>query len=314
MPWRQPPDERRRQVERAGSAAADAAVAVAAIDISRPSPAPSDVTGLAAPAVSPPPEPDPSAAAFFDVDNTMMVGASMYHFAKGLAARRFFNSRTLARFAVQQVKFRIRGFEDPEEIRRARENALSFARGVSVEEIVRLGQEIYDEEMADRIWAGTRAIAQEHLDAGQQVWLVTATPIELAQIIAARLGLTGALGTVSEIRDGRYTGRLVGEMMHGPVKAEAVRALAAREGLNLVRCSAYGDSVNDLPMLSLVGNPVAVNPDSDLKAAAREQGWQVRDFRSGRKAAQIGVPTALGAAAVAGGVIGGIALRKRLAD
>ena len=84
----------------------------------------------------------------------------------------------------------------------------------------RIGEEIYDEAMADKIWPGTRALAQGHLDAGQQVWLVTATPVELAQVIARRLGLTGALGTVAESVDGVYTGRLVGEPLHGPAKAD----------------------------------------------------------------------------------------------
>ena len=135
-------------------------------------------------------------------------------------------------------------------------------------ELEELGEEIFDEAMAHRIWPGTRALAQLHLDQGQRVWLVTAAPIEIAQIIARRLGLTGAMGTVAEHVDGVYTGRLVGEMLHGEAKAEAVRALAEREGLDLARCSAYSDSVNDLPMLSLVGDPCAINPDAKLRAAA----------------------------------------------
>ena len=93
-----------------------------------------------------------------------------------------------------------------------------------------------------------------HLDAGQQVWLVTATPYELAATIARRLGLTGALGTVAESVDGVFTGRLVGDILHGAGKAHAVRSLAIREGLNLRRCTAYSDSFNDVPMLSLVGH------------------------------------------------------------
>jgi hypothetical protein len=99
--------------------------------------------------------------------------------------------------------------------------------------------------------------------------------------------------------------------LHGPAKAEAIRALAAREGLDLSRCAAYSDSENDLPMLELVGNPVAVNPDARLKRIARERGWQVRDFRTGRKAARIGVPAAAGAGAVAGGIAVGLALHRR---
>ena len=262
--------------------------------------------------VAPPPavEPDPTAAAFFDVDNTMMMGASLFWFARGLAARKYLSSRDIARFAWQQAKFRIAGNESPEDMQNIRESALAFVADRPVSEIVDASEDIYDELMADRIWSGTRLLAQQHLDAGQRVWLVTATPVELAQIIAHRLGLTGALGTVSEIVDGRYTGRLVGEMMHGEAKAEAVRALAEREGLELDRCTAYSDSANDLPMLTLCGSAVAVNPDTELRAVARSRGWTVRDFRTGRKAAKIGVPT-VAAAALSGGVVGGVVVLRR---
>ena len=99
--------------------------------------------------------------------------------------------------------------------------------------------------------------------------------------------------------------------MHGPAKAEAIRALADREGLDLTRCSAYSDSVNDLPMLSLVGHPVAVNPDAQLRRHARANGWVIRDFRTGRKAAKVGVPAAAGAGAVAGGIAVGLAVHRR---
>ncbi|MGY1630165.1 HAD family hydrolase [Geodermatophilus sp. SYSU D01186] len=255
--------------------------------------------------------PDLTSAAFFDVDNTMMMGASLFWFARGLAARKYFRARDLAQFVWQQAKFRVAGNESADDMHTIRENALAFVAGRPVDEIVAVSEEIYDELMADRIWAGTRVLAQKHLDAGQRVWLVTATPVELARIIAHRLGLTGALGTVAEVVDGQYTGRLVGELMHGEAKAEAVRALAEREGLDLTRCTAYSDSSNDLPMLTLVGTAVAVNPDTELRAVARSRGWDVRDFRTGRKAAKIGVPT-VAAAALSGGLVGGaLALRRR---
>jgi HAD superfamily hydrolase (TIGR01490 family) len=252
---------------------------------------------------------DPSAAAFFDVDNTMMIGASIFHFAKGMAARDFFSWRDLARFTVRQARLRVRG-ETHGDLHHARESALAFVAGKSVAEIVALGEEIYDEELADRIWSGTHAMARQHLDAGQRVWLVTATPVELATIIAQRLQLTGALGTVAEAADGLYTGHLVGDVLHGEAKARAVRMLAEREGLDLERCSAYSDSINDLPMLSLVGRAVAVNPDSALRAEAKDRGWEIKDFRTGRKAARIGIPTALGLGAIGGGVAAGIAIRR----
>jgi HAD superfamily hydrolase (TIGR01490 family) len=254
--------------------------------------------------------PDNSAAAFFDVDNTMMVGASIFHFAKGLAARDFFSWRDLVRFTVRQARLRLRG-ESHGDMHHTRESALAFVAGKKVAEIVALGEEIYDAELADRIWSGTYAMARQHIDAGQRVWLVTATPVELATIIARRLQLTGALGTVAESRDGCYTGHLVGDVLHGEAKAAAVRALAVREGLDLARCSAYSDSINDLPMLSMVGRAVAVNPDSALRAEAKSRGWEIKDYRTGRKAAKIGIPTALGLGAIGGGIAAGLAIRRR---
>jgi HAD superfamily hydrolase (TIGR01490 family) len=254
---------------------------------------------------------DPTAAAFFDVDNTMIRGASIYFFGKGLAGRGLVTTGDLLRFGWQQLMFRVRGKEDLAAVAEAREKALSLVAGKSVADIVAYGEEIYDELMAERIWSGTRALAQTHLDAGQRVWLVTATPIELARIIAKRLGLTGALGTVAEVENGLYTGRLVGEPLHGPSKAEAVKALAEREGLDLSRCTAYSDSANDIPMLSAVGTAVAINPDTALRVEAKERDWEVRDFRTGRKAAKVGVPAAGVAGLLAGGVIAGSALRRR---
>jgi HAD superfamily hydrolase (TIGR01490 family) len=254
---------------------------------------------------------DRAAAAFFDVDNTVMQGASIFHLARGLHRRKFFTTRQILGAAWKQAYFRVIGVEDPEHVAEARSAALSFIAGHTVTELEELGEEIFDEAMAHRIWPGTRALAQLHLDQGQRVWLVTAAPIEIATIIARRLGLTGALGTVAEHEGGVYTGRLVGEMLHGPAKAEAVRALAAREGLDLARCSAYSDSFNDLPMLSLVGDPCAINPDHRLREHARTAGWRIRDYRTGRKAARAGLVVAALAGAATGSVAAGTALRRR---
>jgi HAD superfamily hydrolase (TIGR01490 family) len=256
--------------------------------------------------------PNPTSAAFFDVDNTIMQGASIFHMMRGLHRRKFFTTRDLARAAWGQVHFRLVGVEDPDRVTKARESALTFIAGHRVDEVESLSEQIFDELMAPRIWPGTRALAQLHLDRGQRVWLVTAAPVEIATIIASRLGLTGALGTVAEHVDGVYTGRLVGEMLHGPAKAEAVRALARREGIDLSRCSAYSDSVNDLPMLSLVGDPCAINPDRRLREHARRQGWRVRDYRTGRKAARASLVGAAGAGAATGAVAAGLALRKKM--
>ena len=155
--------------------------------------------------------------------------------------------------------------------------------------------------MAHRIWPGTRALAQLHLDQGQRVWLVTAAPIEIAQIIARRLGLTGAMGTVAEHVDGVYTGELVGDMLHGPAKAEAIKALAAREGLDLSRV---------LGVLRLPQRPADARRWSATRARSTptpscgptpaRQGWRIRDYRTGRKAARAGLLVGAAAGAVSG--------------
>jgi HAD superfamily hydrolase (TIGR01490 family) len=270
-------------------------------------------SAAAAEVIAPPPEMNPAAAAFFDVDNTLMRGASIYHFARGLAARDMFTPLDLLKMSWVQVAYRLRGKEDSGHIDAVRQSALAFVADHKVADIVELGEQIYDETMARRIWQGTRDLALRHLAAGERVWLVTATPVELANILSSRLGLTGALGTVAEARDGVYTGALVGGLLHGEAKAAAVRALAAREGLDLALCSAYSDSANDLPMLQLVGHPHVVNPDSRLLAEARERGWPVHDFRSGRRATLIALPVAAGLGALAGGIVAAAVLKRRRA-
>jgi HAD superfamily hydrolase (TIGR01490 family) len=242
---------------------------------------------------------DPSAAAFFDVDNTIMQGASIFHLARGLHRRKFFTTRDIVKAAWQQVYFQYIGGESAEHIESARNSALSFIAGHEVSELEQIGDEVFDEYMADKIWPGTRALAQWHLDRGQRVWLVTAAPIEIARTIARRLGLTGALGTVPEAVDGVYTGRLVGEMLHGESKSIKILELAEAEGLDLSKCYAYSDSSNDIPMLSLVGHPTAVNPDNALAEHAKANGWKIRDYRHGRRFA-VGVSRSVAVAATAG--------------
>ena len=166
--------------------------------------------------------------------------------------------------------------------------------------------------MVDRFWTGSVALAQGHMDAGQRVWLVSAAPIELAELIAEHLGLSGALGTVSEQEHGVYTGNLVGRPLHGEAKAEAIAELADREGLDLERCSAYSDSANDIPMLSMVGMPVAVNPDRALRQHARRNGWTVRDYRTARRVVKITAPAVGAAGLVTGIAVGTVAARRAL--
>jgi HAD superfamily hydrolase (TIGR01490 family) len=217
-------------------------------------------------------------AAFFDVDNTIIRGASAFHIAQGLRQRGFFRKRDLIRFGWEQLKYLMFG-ESKEQMSAVRSEALSIIKGWSVAEMATIGEEVYDEIMALRIFPGTKALLDEHRAQGHEVWLVTATPVEVGKLIARRLGATGALGTVAEHKNGYYTGRLVGDLLHGEAKAVAVQGLAKKNGLDLARSFAYGDSMNDAPMLSEVGYPCAINPDSRLRRLAKARGWPMKEFR-----------------------------------
>ena len=217
-------------------------------------------------------------AAFFDVDNTVIRGASAFHIARGLKQRGYFRNRDIIRFGWEQLKYLIFG-ESKEQMDTVKAEALSIIKGWSVAEMAQIGEEVYDEVLALRIFPGTKALIDEHRAQGHQVWFVTATPVEIGRLIARRLGATGALGTVAEHQGGHYTGRLAGDFMHGEAKAVGVRELAERTGLVIESCFAYGDSMNDVPMLAAVGHPCAINPDGRLRRHAKKQGWPIQEFR-----------------------------------
>ncbi|MBZ8177629.1 HAD-IB family hydrolase [Corynebacterium poyangense] len=245
---------------------------------------------------------DNHVAAFFDVDNTLVRGSSLIVFALGLARKRYLRPRTILPIVWKQLRFRLTGKENAEDMAEGRLQALEFIKGRKVSDLEELCEEIVDTHMEGRAWPGTRELAEAHLAAGHQVWLVSATPVQIAQILASRFGFTGALGTVAEVEDGVFTGRLVGDILHGSGKRHAVAALAALQKLDLSRCTAYSDSINDLPMLTMVGTAVAVNPDRALKRTARQQGWAIHDYRSLRKAIRTwGLPALMTAGFSVGG-------------
>jgi HAD superfamily hydrolase (TIGR01490 family) len=241
------------------------------------------------------------AAAFFDVDNTIIRGASAFHLAVGLYRRGFFRNWDIVTFAIHQSRYLMFG-ENHRQIDEVRDKALSIMTGHSVAEVVAIAEDIYDK------------LLDEHLAAGHEVWLITATPVEIGELIARRLGVTGALGTIAEHEDGFYTGRLVGDMLHGKAKALAVRELAARENLDLTASYAYGDSTNDVPILSEVGFPCAINPDRRLRRHAQTVGWPIREFRGRRRAARrsANLASLAGLAWVAGLVVRTIRRSARL--
>jgi HAD superfamily hydrolase (TIGR01490 family) len=218
-------------------------------------------------------------AAFFDVDNTLVRGSTIYFLGRGMYQRGFFTKSDISRFVLANLRFRLTGTEKQDEINRFQKAAQDFIGGHNVSEIKAVAQEIYDEFVSPSLWEGTIDIAQGHLNDGVEVWLVTAAPEDMAKLIAERLGFTGALGSKAAIVDGHYTGEMNGPLLHGKEKAVAIRDLAEQEGFNLEECFGYSDSHNDLPLLLTVGKPSAINPDALLRIRALKEQWPIHDFR-----------------------------------
>ncbi len=212
--------------------------------------------------------------AFFDVDNTLLRGASVYHVSRAAWKRGLVRWRDVSTFAWHQARFIAVG-ENKRHITSAQERALRLAKGHPTGELRKLTEEVYAAELETRLWPETVALTRDHLARGHEVWLITAAPIEIAEVIARNLGLTGALGTILGESDGCFTGELDGPILHGGQKAIAARALASERQIDLADCWAYSDSRNDIPLLTLVGNRVVVNPDAALRAHAKTNHWRI---------------------------------------
>ena len=224
----------------------------------------------------------PKRAAFFDVDNTITRGSTLFFLGRGMYQRGFFSKKDISAFVLANLRYRLTGTENPEEIAKYQEAACDFIGGHNVEEIKTIGLEIYDEFVSPALWQGAIEIANSHLQKNEEVWLVTATPQDMAVLIADRLGFTGALGTKAESKDGVYTGRMIGKLLHGREKALAIAELAASRNIDLKNSFAYSDSHHDIPLLEAVGNPAAINPDTLLQIRAIRDNWPIHDFRRGR--------------------------------
>ncbi|MGO4785614.1 HAD family hydrolase [Cryobacterium sp. W22_MBD10_FK3] len=225
-----------------------------------------------------PDESGPRAIAFFDVDNTLLRGASLYHVGVGAWRMRFISLADILSFGWNQTRFLYIG-ESGVNISRLRLRAMDIITGHTRDELVTLSHEIFDSRLIQRLWPETVAVAQAHLRAGREVWLVTATAQEVADVIAERLDFTGALGTRLATVDGIFTGALVDGICHAGRKAVVAREVAEARAIDLADCWAYSDSHNDIPLLELVGNPVAVNPDSTLRRYALARGWPIMTMK-----------------------------------
>jgi HAD superfamily hydrolase (TIGR01490 family) len=212
-------------------------------------------------------------AAFFDIDKTLVNGASLLFLARAARSLGIVSLRDLARFGLKAMSFRRHG-ERQSVLDEVRDRGMQLLAGHPADRLHAVAADVVG-RMQPRIWPETRALLQAHLDAGHEVYLISATPDFLAQELASALGATAGIGTGLEIVDGVFTGRFSSGAMHGPEKARAASALMADRGFDAVDCYAYSDSSNDLPLLTAVGTPVAINPDRALERHARSEGWRV---------------------------------------
>ena len=246
-----------------------------------------------------------SSAAFFDLDRTLISGASAFPFGveawrQGLATR-----GDIVKWTLAALSFLIAGDKGDGASIDLRSEFLARVEGASVSDLDLIGQAILP-KLASRVRPESRKLVSMHHDAGRDTWIVSASPHGIVEPLAASLGMTGAIGTEGEVVEGRFTGQLAGQFIYGPGKAQAIEKLAADRGYDLNLSYAYTDSVSDLPMLELVGHPVAVNPDSELGSFARDRGWPVVIFarKTKRAIAVSGVAAMTVAAAGAGYALG----------
>lgn len=217
---------------------------------------------------------DAGAAAVFDLDNTLVRGSSLFHFGREMVRRRRLKARHVIRFAGAEAGYVLRRGEPTGISSTVADRTLALVAGMRQADLLDLAVEFAETRLHRHLSMDVYRQVLHFKQAGYTTVLATASPQELAGAIAAALGMSAAIGTVSEVTSGVYTGRLCGPVTHGPAKAQRVRALLVEHGLDARRSWAFSDSVNDLPLLTLVGNPVVTNADPELAAIARTNGWR----------------------------------------
>ncbi len=239
----------------------------------------------------------PEAAAFFDLDRTIISGSSVFTFGYVAYRNGMLDRGDLLHDLWNVIAFKFAGASD-EKSEAVKNRILEAIVGTRVEDLRRLGDEIIP-RLLDGVRRESRGLIDLHDDAGRDTFIVSASPIEIISDFAAALGMTGALGTVAKVVDGTYTGELAEPFCYGEGKAIAIEKLAAERGYDLALCYAYSDSESDLPMLETVGHPVAVNPDRALETVAFHRGWPIVEFSRTRKRVITRTTATTGAAAIA---------------
>ena len=247
-------------------------------------------------------------AAFFDLDRTLMAGSSGMYFARAAYRTGMVGRRQLAAWGAEHIRFRLRGSTD-ERTEQVLTQVKELLTGVPERDLLRMAPDLLA-GVLPRIYPQMLDEVHAHQDAGRQTFIVSAAGNGLVAMLAEVLGMEGGIGTRYAVDDaGRLTGDLDGPFMYGEGKVEAMRRFAAEHEIDLERSWAYSDSASDLPMLRVVGNPVVVNPDAELAALAKQQGWRVMRFeRLGRRLAIVGATVV---AAAVGGIGSALARRSK---
>jgi len=214
-----------------------------------------------------------SAAAFFDLDRTLLRRSSALALAGSFRERGIITRTQLARATAWQLLFSLRGASH-DAVRRAAEDGLIVLRGHTPGELRALVAAAMEPVLRPLVYAEPLHLVEQHRARGEPVYIVSATLQEIVDAIAEDLGFDGALGTICEVKDGKYTGHAL-RPLHAENKAAAVREL----GFDLDECTAYTDSHTDLQLLESVGHPVVVNPDRALRRIAAERDWPVLEFQ-----------------------------------
>lgn len=218
----------------------------------------------------------PKAAAFFDLDRTLIAGSSAFVFGAAAWRAGMMPTSELLSDARKAIAFRFTGASD-EKANAVRDRILTAIEGRNVDELTALGDDVIP-RLLDDVRKESQGFIDLHTEAGRDTYVISASPIEIVRTLSQELGMTGAIATVAETVDNVYTGELAEPFCYGNAKADAIRRIATQLGYNLDLCYAYSDSVSDLPMLEVVGHPVAVNPDNGLEAVARSRGWPIVEF------------------------------------
>ena len=219
-----------------------------------------------------------SEAAFFDLDKTVIAKSSTLAFSGRLYKAGMLERRTVLRASMGQLMYLIFG-ADEGALEKARERMLSLAKGWDRAEVERIVEEALEEVVAPLVYAEALFLIDEHLREQRRVFIVSASPEEVVRPLARYIGVTDVIATRAKVDEhGKYTGE-VERYAYGPAKAEAIRAIAAAEGISLADSHAYSDSITDLPMLEAVGHPHAINPERELREIAEKRSWPILEFR-----------------------------------